>query len=63
MNYHKILERKIVLDKNVIFSLKTEFIENEKEDVSKKKAMVFFSFLFYTGYIRYEITPTAIGKE
>ena len=48
MNYHKILERKIVLDKNVIFSLKTEFIENEKEDVSKKKAMVFFSFLFYT---------------
>ena len=34
--YHKVLEAKIVLSDNVIISLGTEFIENEKEDVSKQ---------------------------
>lgn len=34
--YHKVLEAKIVLSDNVIVSLGTEFIENEKEDVSKQ---------------------------
>lgn len=32
--YHKVLEAKIVLNDNIIISLGTEFIENEKEDVS-----------------------------
>ena len=32
--YHKVLEAKIVLSDNVVISLGTEFIENEKEDVS-----------------------------
>lgn len=34
--YHKVLEAKIVLSDAVIISLGTEFIENEKEDVSKQ---------------------------
>lgn len=34
--YHKVLEAKIVLSGNIIISLGTEFIENEKEDVSKQ---------------------------
>lgn len=34
--YHKVLEAKIVLSDNIIISLGTEFIENEKEDVSKQ---------------------------
>lgn len=34
--YHKVLEAKIVLSENTILSLGTEFIENEKEDVSKQ---------------------------
>ena len=34
--YHKVLEAKIVLSENVVLSLGTEFIENEKEDVSKQ---------------------------
>lgn len=34
--YHKVLEAKIVLSDQVIISLGTEFIENEKEDVSKQ---------------------------
>lgn len=34
--YHKVLEAKIVLSDRVIISLGTEFIENEKEDVSKQ---------------------------
>ena len=34
--YHKVLEAKIVLSDNVVISLGTEFIENEKEDVSKQ---------------------------
>lgn len=34
--YHKVLEAKIVLSDHVIISLGTEFIENEKEDVSKQ---------------------------
>lgn len=34
--YHKVLEAKIVLSRNIIISLGTEFIENEKEDVSKQ---------------------------
>ena len=33
--YHKVLEAKIVLSDNVVISLGTEFIENEKEDVSR----------------------------
>lgn len=36
MYYHKVLEAKIVLNENVIIILGTEFIENEKEDVSKQ---------------------------
>lgn len=36
MYYHKVLEAKIVLSDNVIISIGTEFIENEKEDVSKQ---------------------------
>lgn len=36
MYYHKVLEAKIVLSEKVIISLGTEFIENEKEDVSKQ---------------------------
>lgn len=34
--YHKVIEAKIVLSDNVVISLGTEFIENEKEDVSKQ---------------------------
>lgn len=34
--YHKVLEAKIVLSDNIIVSLGTEFIENEKEDVAKQ---------------------------
>lgn len=34
--YHKVLEAKIVLSDSVIISLGTEFIENEKEDVTKQ---------------------------
>ena len=34
--YHKVLEAKIVLSDRVVISLGTEFIENEKEDVSKQ---------------------------
>lgn len=34
--YHKVLEAKIVLSDTVMISLGTEFIENEKEDVSKQ---------------------------
>lgn len=34
--YHKVLEAKNVLSDNVVISLGTEFIENEKEDVSKQ---------------------------
>lgn len=34
--YHKVLEAKIVLSDAVIISLGTEFIENEKEDVTKQ---------------------------
>lgn len=34
--YHKVLEAKIVLSDHVVVSLGTEFIENEKEDVSKQ---------------------------
>ena len=33
--YHKVLEAKLVLAPGIIISLDTEFIENEKEDVSK----------------------------
>ena len=34
--YHKVLEAKIVLSDNIVISLGTEFIENEKENVSKQ---------------------------
>ena len=34
--YHKVLEAKLVLSEKVVVSLDTEFIENEKEDVSKQ---------------------------
>ena len=34
--YHKVLEAKIVMNDNVVISLGTEFIENEKEDVCKQ---------------------------
>ena len=34
--YHKVLEAKLVLSDDVIISIGTEFIENEKEDVSKQ---------------------------
>lgn len=34
--YHKVLEAKLVLSDNVVISIGTEFIENEKEDVSKQ---------------------------
>lgn len=34
--YHKVVEAKIVLSDSVVISLGTEFIENEKEDVSKQ---------------------------
>ena len=33
--YHKVLEAKLVLAENIIISLDTEFIENEREDVEK----------------------------
>ena len=33
--YHKVLEAKLVLAPNIILSLDTEFIENEREDVEK----------------------------
>lgn len=36
MYYHKVLEAKIVLSEKIIVSLGTEFIENEKEEVSKQ---------------------------
>ena len=34
--YHKVLEAKLVLAENIIISLDTEFIENEREDVTKQ---------------------------
>lgn len=34
--YHNVLEAKIVLGENLIVSIATEFIENEKEDVDKQ---------------------------
>lgn len=34
--YHKVLEAKLVLGEKIVISLGTEFIENEKEDVSKQ---------------------------
>lgn len=34
--YHKVLEAKIVMSDNVVISIGTEFIENEKENVSKQ---------------------------
>lgn len=34
--YHKVLEAKLVLSEKVVVSLDTEFIENEKEDISKQ---------------------------
>ena len=34
--YHKVLEAKIVLSNQVVISLGTEFIENEKEHVTKQ---------------------------
>jgi hypothetical protein len=34
--YHNVLEAKIVLGENLVISIATEFIENEKEDVSKQ---------------------------
>ena len=34
--YHKVLEAKTVLGDNVVISLGSEFIENEREDVSKQ---------------------------
>lgn len=34
--YHKVLEAKLVLSEKIVISLDTEFIENEKEDVSKR---------------------------
>lgn len=34
--YHKVLEAKLVLSDTIVISLGTEFIENEKEDVSKQ---------------------------
>ncbi len=34
--YHKVLEAKIVLSDRLVLSLGTEFIENEREDVSKQ---------------------------
>ncbi|MCD7743796.1 MAG: hypothetical protein LUI13_00630 [Lachnospiraceae bacterium] len=34
--FHKVLEAKLVLSDKIIISLGTEFIENEKEDVSKQ---------------------------
>lgn len=36
MYYHKVLEAKIVLSDNVVISIGSEFIENEREDVSKQ---------------------------
>jgi len=33
--YHKVLEAKLVLGENIVISLDTEFIENEREDVEK----------------------------
>ena len=34
--FHKVLEAKLVLSENIVISLDTEFIENEKEDVTKQ---------------------------
>lgn len=34
--YHKVVEAKIVLSDSIVISLGTEFIENEREDVSKQ---------------------------
>lgn len=34
--YHKVLEAKLVLGEKLVVSLGTEFIENEREDVSKQ---------------------------
>ena len=34
--YHKVLEAKLVLSEKIVISLDTEFIENEKEDVTKQ---------------------------
>ena len=34
-HYHKVLEAKLLLSPGILISLDTEFIENEKEDVSK----------------------------
>lgn len=36
MYYHKVLEAKIMLSDNVAISLGSEFIENEREDMSKQ---------------------------
>ena len=36
MYYHKVLEAKIALSEKVVLSLGTDFIENEKENVSKQ---------------------------
>ena len=38
--YHKVLEAKIVLSDKVVISLGSEFIENEKEDVSKQDCKI-----------------------
>lgn len=34
--YHKVLEAKLILGDNIVISLGTEFIENEREDVAKQ---------------------------
>lgn len=34
--YHKVLEAKLILSEKIVISLGTEFIENEKEDVTKQ---------------------------
>ena len=34
--YHKVLEAKLILHDNIVISLDTEFIENERADVSKQ---------------------------
>lgn len=34
--YHKVVEAKLILSESLVISLGTEFIENEKEDVSKQ---------------------------
>lgn len=34
--YHYVLEAKLVLNENIVFSIATEFVENEKSDVEKQ---------------------------